>query len=300
MALVYAFAGFSDWKGTFSFNPQLPDSWKSVTFCLNLGSSVVKIRFSKEEVCYRLADGKALSLVHRNMPFVLEEGESRCFSLSPCLRGVLFDLDGVIVDTAKLHFLAWKEVSDKYGLSFDEEVNMRLLGVSREASLAIILEHNGVSWPEDKKKQVLKEKNEAYVASLDTLSAHDVFPGVRELLIDLKKNSVKTALASASKNAEAVCSKLGILDLFDAIADVRKVQKSKPEPDIFLAAAEQIGVWYTNCIGVEDAKAGIAAIKKAGMKAVGIGTKEDLPEADVVLSDTREMTLDFLQRVIEG
>jgi alpha,alpha-trehalose phosphorylase len=300
MALVYGFAGFRDWKGTFSFNPLLPDSWKGVTFCLRLGSSVVKVHITKEEASYTLADGLSLSLIHRTMPFVLTARETKCFSLTPSLQGVLFDLDGVIVDTAKLHFQAWKEVSDKYGLAFDEEVNLRLLGVSREVSLAIILEHNGVLWPQDKKKQVLQEKNEAYVASLDTLSAKDIYPGVRELLVDLKKHSVKTALASASKNAETVCSKLGILDLFDAIADVRKVQKSKPEPDIFLAASEQIGVWYTNCIGVEDAQAGIAAIKKAGMKAVGIGTKEDLPEADVVLSDTRGLTLDFLRRMMES
>ena len=300
MALVYGFAGFRDWKGEFSFNPQIPDSWKSVTFCLRLGPAVLKIRFSREEVCYSLVEGTSLSLVHRNLHCNLEEGESRCYSLSPALQGVLFDLDGVIVDTAKLHFLAWKAVADENGLSFDEEVNKLLLGVSREASLDIILEHNKVSWPEEKRKRVLKQKNEAYVASLDTLSPDDIYPGMRELLVDLKKNSIKTALASASKNAEVVCRKLEILDLFDAIADVRKVQMSKPEPDIFLAAAEQIDVWYTNCIGIEDAKAGIAAIKKAGMKAVGIGTEQGLPEADAVLFDTRELTLEFLQRVIES
>jgi alpha,alpha-trehalose phosphorylase len=300
MALVYGFAGFRDWKGTFSFNPQLPDSWKGVTFCLRLGTSVVKVHFTQDEASYTLADGISVSLVHRAVPFVLGERETKCFSLTPSLQGVLFDLDGVIVDTAKLHYLAWKAVSDKNNLSFDQEVNKKLLGVSREASLAIILEHNKVDWSEDRKQQVLKEKNDAYVASLDTLSADDVYPGMKELLVELKRNSVKTALASASKNAETVCSKLGILDLFDAIADVRKVQMSKPEPDIFLSAAEQIGVWYTNCIGVEDAKAGIEAIKKAGMKAIGIGTREALIEADANLTDTKELTLEFLKRVMES
>ncbi|WP_320128394.1 beta-phosphoglucomutase [uncultured Sphaerochaeta sp.] len=298
MALVYGFAGFRDWKGTFSFNPQLPDSWKSVSFCLSLRSSVVKIHFTKEEVTYSLVAGKALSLIHRNESFVLEEGENRCFSLVPALEGVLFDLDGVIVDTAKLHYLAWKSVSDRYGLAFDTEVNKKLLGVSRDTSLAIILEHNKVVWDEEKKQQALEQKNEAYVASLDILSPKDVFPKMRELLQNLQHAGIYTALVSASKNAKAVCAKLQILDLFDAFADVRKVQKSKPEPDLFLVAAEQIGVWYSNCIGIEDAKAGIQAIKKAGMKAVGIGTAEELPEADYVLVDTTKLTVELLQGIL--
>lgn len=300
MALVYGFAGFRDWQGVFSFNPQLPSAWKALTFCLRLGSSVIRVCLRKEEVVYTLVTGDTIVLVHRTTPFTLVEKESKSFSLAPQLEGVLFDLDGVIVDTAHFHYQAWKQVSDENNLHFDREVNKLLLGVSRDASLQAILDHNQVSLPAQKREEVLKRKNDAYVASLQTLSPKDVFPGILELLTDLKKHGVKTALASASRNARTVCSKLEILDLFDGIADVEHVQMSKPEADIFLAASEQIGAWYTNCIGVEDAKAGIEAIKRAGMTAVGIGTKESLPDADYVLSNTGDLTYDLLVQIMEN
>ena len=300
MAVVYGFAGFRDWKGTFSFDPKLPSAWKSLTFCLTLHASVLKVSIRSDEVSYTLMTKGKLSLVHRNESFTLNKDESRTFSLRPKLGGVLFDLDGVLCDTAHLHYKAWKKVCEENQLHFDRQVNKRLLGVSREASLQIILDHNEVQWPEGKRREVLKQKNDAYVASLDTITADDLFPGVLALFADLKKQGVKIALASASRNARSVCKRLGILDHFDAIADISSVQKPKPEADIFLVASEQIGVWYPDCIGIEDAKAGIEAIKRAGMKAVGIGSEGDLPGSDLVLGSTQELTLDLLKQVIDG
>lgn len=299
MALVYGFAGFRDWKGNFSFAPVLPEDWKALTFCLTLHGSVLKVSLRSDEVTYSLMSGKAIALVHRNEGFTLHEDESRTFSLAPTLGAVLFDLDGVLCDTAHLHYEAWKLVSDENGLSFDREVNKGLLGVSREASLQVILDHNGVQWPEKKRQAVLKRKNDAYVASLDTLNPKHLFPGVLDLLHELKDRGVRLALASASRNARTVCEKLDILDLFDAVADIEKVQKPKPEPDIFLAASEQIGIWYTNCIGVEDAKAGIEAIKRAGMKAIGIGTKDGLPGSDILVPHTGALTYKVLKQAME-
>ncbi len=299
MATVYGFAGFRDWKGTFSFDPKLPSEWKALTFCLTLHASVIKVAIRSDEVTYTLMTGIELSLVHRNEGFSLTEGESRTFSLKPILQGVLFDLDGVLCDTAHLHYKAWKQVSDENHLSFDREVNKGLLGVSREASLQVILTHNNVDWPQERRSEVLKRKNDAYVASLNTITPSDLFPGVLDLLSDLKKHGIRIALASASKNARTVCKKLGILEHFDAIADIASVQKPKPEPDIFLSASEQIGVWYTNCVGVEDAKAGIEAIKRAGMKAVGIGVASELPLSDIVLEGTQDLTLAVLKSVVE-
>ncbi len=299
MATVYGFAGFRDWKGTFSFDPKLPSAWKALTFCLTLRGSVLKVEIRSREVTYTLMTGTLLPLVHRNEAFTLKKGEQRTFSLKPVLQGVLFDLDGVLCDTAHLHYKAWKKVSDENLLHFDHEVNKGLLGVSREASLQVILDHNDIDWPEEKRHEVLKRKNDAYVASLDTITAHDLFPGVHDLLTDLKKHGIRIALASASKNARTVCEKLGILDLFDAIADITSVQKPKPEADIFLLASEQLGVWYTNCVGVEDAKAGIEAIKRAGMKAVGIGAASELPLSDIVLEGPQELTLAVLKSVVE-
>ncbi len=300
MATVYGFAGFRDWKGTFSFDPKLPSAWKALTFCLTLNSSVLKVELRPNEVFYTLMTGKSIELVHRNETFILKNGASRTFSLVPKLGGVLFDLDGVLCDTAHLHYKAWKKVSDENLLHFDRQVNKGLLGVSREASLQVILDHNEVDWPQEKRNEVLKRKNDSYVASLDSITSDDLFPGVLDLLTDLKKHKVKIALASASKNARTVCKKLGILDRFDAIADITSVQKPKPEPDIFLSASEQIGVWYTDCVGVEDAKAGIEAIKRAGMPSVGIGAESELPGSDLVLSGTKELTLEVLQQVIAG
>ncbi|MBI9093529.1 MAG: beta-phosphoglucomutase [Sphaerochaeta sp.] len=300
MAVVYGFAGFRDWKGTFSFDPKLPTAWKALTFCLTLHNAVLKVVLRPNEVSYTLMTGKEVELVHRNVTCSLKEGESRTFSLVPKLGGVLFDLDGVLCDTAHLHYKAWKLVSDENLLHFDREVNKGLLGVSREASLQVILDHNGVDWPQSKRSEVLKRKNDAYVDSLDSITGDDLFPGVLDLLSDLQSQGVKIALASASKNARTVCEKLGILDRFDAIADIASVQKPKPEPDIFLSASEQIGVWYTDCVGVEDAKAGIEAIKRAGMFSVGIGSEGELPDSDVVLKSTKELTLDVLERVVQG
>ncbi len=298
MATVYGFAGFRDWKGTFSFDPKLPPEWKALTFCLTLHASVLKVAIRSDQVTYTLVTGKELSLVHRNEGFTLSKGENRTFSLVPKLGGVLFDLDGVLCDTAHLHYKAWKLVSDENHLTFDREVNKGLLGVSREASLQVILDHNKVDWPQEKRLEVLKRKNDAYVASLDTITPSDLFPGVLDLLSDLKKHGIKIALASASRNARTVCEKLGVLDWFDAIADISSVQMPKPEPDIFLSASEQIGVWYTDCVGVEDAKAGIEAIKRAGMLAVGIGKERELPGSDIVLAGTQELTLAMLKQIV--
>lgn len=300
MATVYGFAGFRDWKGTFSFDPKLPTAWKALTFCLTLHGSVLKVELRPDEVTYTLMTGTKVSLVHRNKGFTLTKGESKTFSLKPILRGVLFDLDGVLCDTAHLHYKAWKQVSDENLLEFDREVNKGLLGVSREASLQVILDHNEVNWTEEKLSEVLKRKNDAYVASLDTITSNDLFPGVLDLLDELRLHGIRIALASASKNARTVCEKLGILERFDAIADITSVQKPKPEPDIFLSASEQIGVWYTDCVGVEDAKAGIEAIKRAGMQAVGIGSESELPGSDIVLKGTKDLTLEVLKKVIEG
>ncbi len=299
MATVYGFAGFRDWKGTFSFDPKLPSAWKALAFCLTLRGSVLKVEIRPDRATYTLKTGTELSLVHRNEGFTLTKGESKIFSLKPTLQGVLFDLDGVLCDTAHLHYKAWKRVSDENLLYFDREVNKGLLGVSREASLQVILDHNETDWTEEKRSEVLKRKNDAYVASLDTITPSDLFPGVLSLLDELRAGGIKIALASASKNARAVCEKLGILDRFDAIADITSVQKPKPEPDIFLLASEQIGVWYTNCVGVEDAKAGIEAIKRAGMKAIGIGAESELPGSDIVLEGTHELTLAVLKSVVE-
>ena len=210
-----------------------------------------------------------------------------------------FDLDGIITDTAHLHYKAWKQLSEENNLKFDEELNKHLLGVSREDSAEIILKENNVSWQKEKLAEFCKKKNELYVSFLSDLSEKDIFPGIKNLLLELKGKHIPAVLASSSKNAPAILKQLGITDLFAGIADANKIQKAKPEADIFLAAAELSGKWYTNCIGIEDAESGVAAIKKGGMTALAVSPDLSLTQADVQVKSTKEITFAKLVEVME-
>lgn len=298
MSVVYGFAGFRDWQGVFSFDPKLPEAWTSLKFRLQLRSSVVELFITKDEVCYRLHSGPSIELRHRNEIFTLVQNEEKVFSLKAKLKAVIFDLDGVLVDTANLHYLAWKAVSDEQNLVFDREVNKGLLGISRAASLQVILDHNNVQWPEELKNEVLKKKNEIYKESLNTLNAESLLDGVGPMLQELKENGIKIALASASRNARTVCDRLGILSYFDAISDVDKVQLPKPQPDLFLYAAQLLDEYPLDCLGVEDALAGIEAIKKAGMKAVAVSL--DTALADCCVKDSSHLSLKLFEEVMQS
>ena len=294
MSVVYGFAGFRDADAQWCFNPALPKKWSKLSFSLILASSVLDIVITKTSTSYSLRCGNDLELWHRNKAFTLKEGESQSFCLSPDLEAVIFDLDGVITDTADLHYQAWKKISDIYGLAFDREVNERLRGVSREESLAIILSHNKKEMSEAMRKQIAEEKNKLYVASLESLSPKDILPGIKELFDALKQGGIKIALASSSRNARRVCEKLELLTFFDGIADISKLPLSKPAPDIFLEAARLVDAWPQNCVGVEDAQAGIDAIRDAGMFSIGIG---DVKNADILLSSTKDLDLSQIQKL---
>ncbi len=300
MSVVYGFAGFRDYGGTYSFNPRLPAGWKKLSFSLAIRGCTVDLCITQDTACYRLREGSGpLELVHRNTTFTLNGGQEKTFSLRRRLGAVLFDLDGVITDTALLHYQAWKEMADAEGLEFNQELNKKLLGVSREESLELILAANGTAWTAEKKAACCARKNERYKELLCGLSQKDILPGILDLLKELKANGVPAVLASSSKNAPAVLDSLGIRDDFAAIADAAHVQKAKPEADIFLEAAEKSGAWYTDCVGIEDAPAGIRAIKKGGLTAVGIGQGKGLDAADLILNSTEELTYSRLKALME-
>ena len=297
MSTVYGFAGFRDYGGVFSFDPKLPESWKGLEFSLAIKGFILDVKISHEQVTYsvRKGDGKGkLEFVHRNQKLSLAAGQEKTFSLKKKLAAVLFDLDGVITNTAPLHYKAWKEMADAEGLTFDEEMNKMLLGISREESLEVILRENKVSWTAEKKAEKCFWKNERYKELLKSLTPADILLGIKKLLEDLKTHGVPAVLASSSKNAPAILDALKIRDMFAGIADANRVQKAKPEADIFLDAAELSGAWYTDCVGVEDAEAGVAAIKKGGMTAVGISPDGSLTEADLQVKGTSELTYDVL------
>jgi len=214
-------------------------------------------------------------------------------------KGVLFDLDGVITDTAEFHYRAWKKLGEEIGISIDRNFNEQLKGVSREDSLTLLLAYGKKEndFSNEEFAALAKRKNEYYLEMIQEITPADVFPGIVPLLTELKKAGIKIALASASKNGPLLLDKMQLTDYFDAIADPSKVASGKPAPDIFLLAAKEIGLEATDCLGIEDAKAGIQAIIASGAYPVGVGRKEDLREDIPIVADTSSLTLDYLQHV---
>ena len=208
-------------------------------------------------------------------------------------QALIFDLDGVLTDTAEFHFIAWQAIAFQLGLSFTAADNEALKGVDRQGSLQLILDKGELTLSEEQFEQLLFAKNQHYLQLIDDISPENLFPGVLDCFVALKAAGVKIGLASASKNAAFVVDKLGISELFDFIGDANAVAKSKPAPDIFLSVAAGLGLAPEVCIGVEDAVAGVTAIKAAGMFAVGIGERSILTEADIVFASTEQ--LDLLQ-----
>jgi len=190
--------------------------------------------------------------------------------------GFIFDLDGVIVDTAKYHYLAWKNLANELGFDFTEKQNELLKGVSRVKSLEILLDIGKISLTQEKKSALLVEKNKEYLVEVHAMTADEILPGIIDLLDFLDKHHIKYALGSASKNAPLILKKVGLFDRFTAIVDGNDVSKAKPDPEVFLIAAKKLNISPENCIVFEDAIAGVQAANKAGMISIGIGDKNVL------------------------
>lgn len=208
------------------------------------------------------------------------------------LKAVIFDLDGVITDSAKYHYLAWKELADELDIPFDEEYNEKLKGVSRMESLQLILDNSPVkrSDSQDEKNAMAEKKNDNYKELIKQITPDDILPGIFLFLKELKSEGIKIGLASVSKNAPFILKQLQLEEYFDYVADAEKVPNAKPFPDIFLVNMEHFGLTPEECIGVEDARTGIESIHRAGMKAVGVGTVSEMEEADLILK-TEELSL---------
>lgn len=200
------------------------------------------------------------------------------------IQACIFDLDGVIVDTAIYHYQAWKRLASQLGIDFTEADNEKLKGVSRTRSLELILELGGVQKTEAEKEELANQKNDWYVTMINKMEPNEILPGAKEFVQACRNAGIKTALGSASKNSMTILNKIGMASLFDTIIDGNKVIKPKPDPEVFLKGAEELGIAPINCVVFEDAIAGIEAAKAGGMKAVGIGLPEVLTEADLVIS----------------
>lgn len=200
----------------------------------------------------------------------------------------IFDLDGVIVDTAKYHYLAWKKLADQLGISFSKEQNELLKGVSRIRSLEIILELGGKTLSQEEFDACLMQKNEDYLAYINQMDESEILPDVVNTLNSIRERGGKIVLGSASKNAQPILEKVGLLSYFDAIVDGNDVTKAKPDPEVFLLGAQRVQAQPHECVVFEDSVAGIQAANIAGMRSVGIGEKEVLKEAYYVCKDFSE------------
>ncbi len=195
----------------------------------------------------------------------------------------IFDLDGVIVDTAKYHYLAWKRLATRLGFDFTEHDNERLKGVSRVESLKIILSIGQTTLAPADFEFALKQKNDWYLDYINQIGPEEILPGVTGFLAEVRGRGIKTALGSASKNARLILERIGLLDQFDAIIDGNSVTNAKPDPEVFLAAAKAVGVPPERCVVFEDAAAGVEAALNAHMKCVGIGSADVLGKAHSLL-----------------
>ncbi len=191
------------------------------------------------------------------------------------IKAVIFDLDGVIVSTDDCHYRGWKKMADEEGIYFDRTINERLRGVSRMESLNIVLERAEKEYTEDEKVALATRKNGYYVEFIQALTPDDILPGVMEALETLKEKGIKIAIGSSSKNTPIILKQIGLSDYFDAVSDGNNITNSKPDPEVFLKAADFLGMSYGDCAIVEDADAGIEAGKKASMTTFAVGSAKD-------------------------
>lgn len=213
------------------------------------------------------------------------------------IQACIFDLDGVIVDTAVYHYQAWKRLANELGFDFAEAQNERLKGISRIRSLELILEWGGIHKTAAEQQELATRKNDWYVSMINKMTPQEILPGAKEFLEQVRSAGFKTALGSASKNSSTILERTGLLPLFDVIVDGNSVNASKPDPEVFLKCAAALGIAPEHCVVFEDAIAGIEAAKAAGMDAVGIGERETLAGADAVVPNLNFMSIEKLNKL---
>ena len=213
------------------------------------------------------------------------------------IQACIFDLDGVIVDTAKYHFMAWKRLADQLKINFTHEDNERLKGVSRMASLDIILEIGRMTLDEDTKLRYATLKNEWYVEYISKMTPEEILPGAIEFISDLRLAGIRIGLGSASKNTPMILQRVGMNEMFDAVADGNNVHKAKPDPEVFITAARMLFIDPAHCVVFEDAAAGVEAALAAGMKCVGIGSEQVLRKAHLIIPGLASMNIAKLKEI---
>lgn len=212
------------------------------------------------------------------------------------IKACLFDLDGVIVDTAKYHFIAWKEMAAELGFDFTEKENELLKGVSRMHSLDILLGIGKISKTEEEKQALAEKKNQRYLEYVKQMNEEEILPGVMRFLDDLRSNGVLIALGSASKNAHLILDRIHLKEKFDAIVDGNSISRAKPDPEVFLRGAELLKLNPAECLVFEDAQAGIEAALNGGMKVIGVGSSDNLSLADHYIPGFKKLDYELLSK----
>ncbi|MGA2976709.1 MAG: beta-phosphoglucomutase [Spirochaetia bacterium] len=293
ISIVRGFAGMRDSDGRLSFSPHPPQAWSRLRFRLRWQGRLLEVVLTRNTATYLLMEGSSIAITHRGRELVLPAGQPVSIDLSRRLECVVFDLDGVLTDTAELHFKGWERLCAEENIPFSRAVNEHLRGVGRQDSFRIILGQAGISKEPEDIERLSARKNEYYREIISSLTPGDLLPGIPSLLSDLRKNGIRIAIASASRNAPAIIKRIGIESSIDYLVDAGTLAKGKPDPEIFFTAAEGAGVVPENCAGVEDAQVGVQAIKSAGMFTVGIGN--GLVGADWLLPDTAGLTYEDLK-----
>ncbi len=224
----------------------------------------------------------------------------RSEDMQPARSAVIFDLDGVLTDTAELHYQSWQRLMDEIGVPFDRQVNEALRGLSRGESLETILGERLSEFAEEQKEEIARRKNNEYLARVAKMTPADLSPGAGELLQALRARGAAVAVASSSKNAKAVLDRLGIRPLLDVLVDGNEIQRSKPDPEVFLRAAERLGVPAARCVVVEDAASGVNAARAAGMRVVGLGPPDRIGRADLVKAAIGDLKADELLELLRS
>ncbi len=302
LALAWGFGGMRIRHGGIVFDPVLPSAWRGYRYAMTWKNRCITVAVDATAAHYTLTRGAPLGVEHAGQPLHLLEGVTQSRALishsaadtaavvsathfPQAFEALIFDLDGVLADTAHLHLAAWKRLAGELGLPWDDSIGESLKGVDRAASLDLVLGNLAGHYTPEQKRQLADRKNGYYRQAISTFSAQDLLPGALAALRAAKAAGLKIALASASRSAGELVERMGIAECFDHVVDASTVARAKPDPEIFQRAAAALGVDPSACLGIEDAQAGVAAIKSAGMAALGIGNARILGGADAVLPD---------------